>query len=165
MSVQSPCATALQHPGSPRSFPKSYLSSRICSTAFPLPCSALHHYTKLPAFPPPALHNSSALQHYQKPALPETPFPGSFPCSLLRYSPHPSATQPSAAAAQEPPPSPTSPLKGSAFLLHHCRNPLPPPSSAAWHSPAPEQPTSPFLLCSLHSIPGCNTTEASPSFF
>lgn len=89
-----PSAVASQHPDSPCSFPESYLGSRICSTAFPLPCSAPHHCTQLPAFPPPALHNSSALQHYQKPH-----FPALFP--LQHHSPHCSA-----AAAPQPPWSP-----------------------------------------------------------
>jgi len=166
VNAQSHCATALQHPDSPCSFPESYLSSRICSTAFPLPCSALHHYTKLPAFPPPSLHNSSALQHYQKPL-----FPALFPATLRQehHSLHCSVNQPCGAAAQEPPWSPTSLLKGSVFVQQHCRNllVLPPPSSPLGHSPALQHQTSLFssLLCSFHSIPGCNTAEASPSFF
>lgn len=65
-----------------QTLPKSYLSSGICSTAFPLPCSALHHSMRFPpCIPSPGsaqLLCTAALpgprtartRHCQHPALP-----------------------------------------------------------------------------------------------
>lgn len=158
-----PTSAALLHCS--HSSSKSYLSSRICSPDFPLSCAASLH--EAPAFPLPSLHNSSALQHYQQSAIPETHFSSSFPhsppcCSI--------------AACTAPPPSPalqqlaSFPSLCSQILFLHCSKPwaTPPLSRALWHSPALKHQPYALLLSSLlssfHSTSGCNFVEAFTSF-
>lgn len=95
-----------------QTLPKSYLSSGICSTAFPLPCSALHHSMRFPpCIPSPGsaqLLCTAALpgprtartRHCQHPALLRPSTARTHPCqdpalpALCPALSHPGAPQP-----------------------------------------------------------------------
>lgn len=150
---------------SPDSFPKSYLSSRICSPAFPLPCSVLHHYMKLLHSLPrlctaPLQCSTSRNQQYQKPIFPAlSPLSPIVACTAPPPSP---ALQQLASlpisthkfcfctAAQQKALSTTTPLQ----------SPVAQPSPEA---PIPH-PATLFLAHSFHSIPGCSIAEAFTIF-